>query len=251
MNLLRPLFTKRWILTTILALLGAALCVRLGIWQLDRLEQRRAFNAHVEAMWSAEAVELPQDDDLDLENMAYRAVIAEGQFDYENQVGLRNQYWDNKYGYHLITPLVLEDGTAILVDRGWIPAEGNDTRENWSAYDEANDEVVVQGVLRAGQDEPDFGGRPDPTLAPAQSGLDLWNNVNIQRIEEQLPYHLLNAYIQLDVDAQDVTPPIPYQPELELSEGPHAGYAGQWFIFASLLFFGYPFFVKYREKRVD
>ncbi len=251
MNLLRPLFTKRWILTTILALLGAALCVRLGIWQLDRLEQRRAFNAHVEAMWSAEVVELPQDDDLDLENMAYRAVIAEGQFDYENQVGLRNQYWDNKYGYHLITPLVLEDGTAILVDRGWIPAEGNDTRENWSAYDEAKDEVVVQGVLRAGQDEPDFGGRPDPTLAPSQSGLDLWNNVNIQRIEEQLPYTLLNAYIQLDVDAQDVTPPIPYQPELELSEGPHAGYAGQWFIFASLLFFGYPFFVKYREKRVD
>ena len=251
MNLLRPLFTKRWILTTILALLGAALCVRLGIWQLDRLEQRRAFNAHVEAMWSAEAVELPQDDDLDLENMAYRAVVAEGQFDYENQVGLRNQYWDNKYGYHLITPLVLEDGTAILVDRGWIPAEGNDTRENWSAYDEANDKVVVQGVLRAGQDEPDFGGRPDPTLAPSQSGLDLWNNVNIQRIEEQLPYTLLNAYIQLDVDAQDETPPIPYQPELELSEGPHAGYAGQWFIFASLLFFGYPFFVKYREKRVD
>ena len=44
------LLSGRWILLTILALLGAVGCVRLGIWQLDRLAQRQALNAHVRAM---------------------------------------------------------------------------------------------------------------------------------------------------------------------------------------------------------
>ena len=51
--MIKPMFTRRWIFTSLLVLAGTALCIRLGIWQLDRLEQRRAFNTHVEAMWAA------------------------------------------------------------------------------------------------------------------------------------------------------------------------------------------------------
>ena len=39
--LLRKMLHRKWIITTLLVLLGIALCVRLGIWQLDRLEARR------------------------------------------------------------------------------------------------------------------------------------------------------------------------------------------------------------------
>ncbi len=56
--ILRAMFSSRWFLTTLLVLAGGALCVRLGIWQLDRLEQRRAFNAHVESMWASEPLTL-------------------------------------------------------------------------------------------------------------------------------------------------------------------------------------------------
>ena len=100
-----------------------------------------------------------------------------------------------------------------------------------------------------GQDSPDVGGRPDPTLAPGQDKLNYWNNVNLERLPTQMPYQLAPVYIQLNVDENDEQPPVPYQPEIELSEGPHLGYAGQWFTFATILFFGYPFFVKRRESK--
>ena len=56
--------------------------------------------------------------------MEWRAVKVTGKYDLSNQVALRNQYNANQYGYHLLTPLQF-DGKAVLVDRGWIPAEGN------------------------------------------------------------------------------------------------------------------------------
>ena len=228
-------------------LIGTAVCIRLGIWQLDRLEQRRSFNAHVEAMWNADLLIFPDDSDLKLEEMEYRSVCISGNYDFDHQVALRNQYWEDQYGYHLITPLVMSDGYAVLVDRGWIPAIDNDSPEEWRRYDEG---LVGElcGIIRLGREKPDVGGRPDPTLAPGEERLDIWNNVNIVRLRRQIPYQILNIYIQVDPD-DDVEPPVPFQPDIEISEGPHLGYAGQWFTFATILFFGYPFFIRWRESK--
>ncbi len=243
---LRIMFTKRWIVTTVLVLLGTALCIRLGIWQLDRLDQRKAFNAHVEAMWAEPVLDLNTEMGANLVEMEYRSVQVEGVYDYQNQAALRNQYWNNQYGYHLLTPMVLSDGAAVLIDRGWIPAEGNDAPADWRKYDQG-ETATIAGVIRLGQENPDVGGVPDKE--PGGEGrLDFWNNVNLERISEQLPYDLMGVYIQPDVDAADTQPPIAYQPEIELSEGPHLGYAGQWFTFATILFVGYPFYLKKREQ---
>jgi len=75
----------------------------------------------------------------------------------------------------------------------------------------------------------------------------VWNNGNIELIGRQMPYPVLNIYIQPDTDADDNIPPIPYQPVIELTEGPHLGYALQWFTFATILFVGYPFFLRKQE----
>jgi len=240
---LRAMFTRQWILTTLLALAGGVLCVRLGIWQLDRLEQRRAFNAHVEAMWAAEPFTLAGKPLEDLTTMEYRAVSLNGTYDFENQVVLRNQYYQSQFGFHLLTPLFLDDGSAVLVDRGWIPADGNDSPAVWRKYDQPG-RVTLQGQIRLGHARPDMGGVPDPALAPGQTKLEFWNSVNLERIGQQLPYPILAVYVQPDVDPSDATPPIPYQPQLELSEGPHFGYAVQWFTFASILVLGYPFYLR-------
>ena len=243
----RLIFSKRWILSTILAVLGAALCARLGIWQLDRLDQRRTFNAHVEAMWAAPALQLPAESDEDLEEMEYRAVQVSGEYDFAHEIILRNQYWNDQYGYHILTPLVMADGTAVLVDRGWVPAENNQPPSDLTQYI-IPAEAELSGIIRLGQEKPQIGGHADPTLAPGQEGLDIWNNVNLERIAMQVPYDLLPVYIQVDLEDGDVTPPVPFELEIELTEGPHLGYAGQWFTFASILLFGYPFFVKRREE---
>jgi surfeit locus 1 family protein len=243
--MIRAIFSRRWILTTLIVVAGTALCIRLGIWQLDRLEQRRTFNAHVEAMWSAPSLSLPDDAAQEITEMEYRAVQARGSYDFDNQVALRNQYWQDQYGFHLLTPLILGDGTAVLVDRGWIPGDSGDDPTSWKNYNESV-EVSINGAIRLGHQEPDVGGVPDEG-----SGILLfWNNVNLERISEQMPYDLLPVYIQLDVDESNTQPPIAYQPEIELTEGSHMGYAGQWFTFATILFFGYPFYIK-RQERLD
>jgi surfeit locus 1 family protein len=247
MKIFRAIFSRQWMLATVLVLAGGALCVRLGIWQLDRLEQRRAFNAHVEAMWAAEPLSLNAKPTEDLTTMEYRAVTVSGTYDFENQVALRNRYFRDEYGYHLLTPLLLDDGFAVLVDRGWIPADGNGSPADWHQYDQPG-RVTVEGQIRLGQTEPDLGGVPDPTLTPEQTRLDFWNIVNLERIQEQVPYPLLNVFVQPEPDSQDIDPPIAYQPAVELTEGSHFGYALQWFTYATILVVGYPFFVRKQVK---
>ena len=245
----KKMLSREWGFTTLLVILGAALCIRLGIWQLDRLDQRRTFNAHVESMWAAPTITIPDElMDFSFETMEYRSIQAQGEYDYDSQVALRNQYMEDLYGYHLLTPLVIGEGIAVIIDRGWIPAEGNDNPDDWDIYDSVDGIVNLAGIIRQGQEKPDIGGRPDPTLGPNQSSLNFWNNVNLDRIADQMPYKLLNIYIQIDPIEGQENPPIPYQPEIELSEGPHLGYAGQWFTFAAILFFGYPFFIRKREN---
>jgi len=244
--ILAKMFSRKWLFTTLLVLSGTAVCIRLGIWQLDRLEQRRAFNAQVETMRAAAVLDLNQGVPEDIDSMEWRAITVTGKYDFEDQVALRNQYNDDRqYGYHLITPLLFEGG-AVLVDRGWIPADGNADPEDWRKYDEAG-QVTVTGQLRLGQVKPVIGGVADPELGPGQSRLDLWNNLNVARISRQIPFPVLPVFVQPNVGGDEMVPPVPSQPVLELDEGPHFGYAMQWFSFATILFVGYPFYLRKQE----
>jgi cytochrome oxidase assembly protein ShyY1 len=148
------MFSRKWLLTTLLVFLGTALCIRLGIWQLDRLESRRAFNTQVETMRAAEMLNLNDGVPADIAAMEWRAVTFTGEYDFANQVAIRNRYYGSEYGYHLITPL-LSNGTAVLVDRGWIPADAD-----WRSFDEAG-VVTVTGQIRLGQGKPAIGGIAD------------------------------------------------------------------------------------------
>jgi surfeit locus 1 family protein len=242
--LLLKLFSRRWWFATLLVIAGTLVLIRLGIWQLDRLEQRLAFNAQVTAARSQSVLDLNQDQPVDVSAMEWRPVQVTGKYDFENQIAIRNQYYGEQYGFHLLTPL-LSQGTAVLVDRGWIPAEGNPTPADWHKYDEAG-VVTVIGQIRLGSGKPAIGGVADALPADG-SKLALWNNADVAQVAKQLPYPLLPVYIQVNADATDTDPPIPFQPELELTEGPHFGYALQWFTFATLLFVGYPFFVRKQE----
>lgn len=239
--LLRNMFSRQWWLATLLVFLGAALCVRLGIWQLDRLEQRRAFNAQVESMRTMSLLDLNSEGTDSVEKMEWRSAQVTGEYDFENQVAIRNQYNGNQYGYHLLTPLLFK-GKAVLVDRGWIPADGNSAPADWRKYDEAG-EVKVIGQIRLGQSKPAYGGVADALPADGEK-LTMWNNADVEMIAHQMPYPILNVYIQPNADEIDVVPPIPFQPELDLTEGPHLGYALQWFTFATILLIGYPFYLR-------
>jgi surfeit locus 1 family protein len=243
--MMRKILTPRWIITTLLVLTAVAVMIRLGFWQLDRLEQRRTFNARVTAQVQAPpldlSVGLPQDIQH-LYDMEYRQVTAKGEYDFANDILLRNQVWEGTPGYHLFTPLRLPDSPyAVLVDRGFIPLdEGKPALR--TKYDQIRPAQVSGIFLRPRV--PRYFGVPDPTLAPGETRLDAWNAIRLERIEEQLGYPLLPVYIQSAPDPSRQGPPIASLEQPDLSEGPHMGYALQWFSFAAVLAFGYPFFVR-------
>ena len=150
-QLLRTLFGRKWWWVTLLVLALMMVLARLGIWQLDRLNQRRANNRIVAAVLAASPMDLSETVlPVDLSTIKDRQVIATGEFDFENQLILKVQNWEGRAGANLVTPLLLENGeTAVLVDRGWIPeAENNPIgRANF----DVDGQVTVEGYAALSQ----------------------------------------------------------------------------------------------------
>src|SRR5699024_6312310 len=109
------------VLGTVGVLVVALVCVRLGAWQLDRLQQRRAVNARV-----AERLQqppLPSAATLtDTAAAHFRHVRLAGRFDDARSIILPGRSLRGAPGVHLLTPLLLSADTAVLVNRGWVPA---------------------------------------------------------------------------------------------------------------------------------
>ncbi|MEK6221475.1 MAG: SURF1 family protein [Chloroflexota bacterium] len=242
------LFSRRWLLTTFIVFVGVGVLTRLGIWQLDRLAQRRAFNQRVVAQLDGQPINLNLHGlELSLYDNEFRSATVTGTYDYSTQISLRNRVVRNRIGVNFLTPLLLtESDQVILVDRGWIPAD-QASPDQWEQFELA-DEVQVTGVLRRSELIPPLSMRPDPTVMPGQSTVMAWNMVNLDQIAVQNPDLFTSVYLQ--EEGAEIGQKLPYtEPfELEISEGPHQNYAIQWFLFAGMLLIGYPFFVKSQEQ---
>jgi cytochrome oxidase assembly protein ShyY1 len=124
----RFLLSRQWVILTLVALLLIPTMIRLGIWQMHRYDERSARNQLVSDALDAEPVPVesltsPGHKVTRLER--YRSVTAEGRFDTAHeQVVRRRVNDDEKVGFHVLTPFVLKDGKVVLVNRGWIPADG-------------------------------------------------------------------------------------------------------------------------------
>ena len=247
----KKLFTWRWLLTTLLTIAAVLVLVRLGFWQLDRLEQRREYNASVRAQIDKAPLDLnAHASDPYLTGMQYRHVTVKGTFDFSQQLVIRNQVHDGQPGMDLMTPLKIE-GThqAVLVDRGWIPLEDL-ARERWKKYDEPG-LLTLTGIFRSSQAASGPFGQTDPK----EGHLEAVTFANLERIQKQVDLPLLPVYIQETSGGSQTSAGLParVEPVFDLSEGPHEGYALQWFTFAAILTVGYPFYVRSRlaEKSAE
>lgn len=233
--LVRP----RWIALTAFAIVVVVVCVLAGLWQLDRLEGRREFNARYAAGLAAEPRPLEQLLD-EGGALAYRRAVASGRYDTEHEVILYGRTLDGRAGNHVLTPLVLNDGRAIVVDRGWVPFE-MDEPPVWEASPPAGT-VDVVGALLA--DQP--GGAGD--VSQPEDRIVTVRSVDLQAIAGDVPYELVPWFLQLR--AQSPSPgdlPVP-APLPELTEGPHLNYAIQWFAFATIAAVGYVILVRREVK---
>jgi surfeit locus 1 family protein len=231
-------------------IIAAIVMMRLGFWQLDRLAGRRAFNEQV--LSQIDEPILPLTDDMilaDLDAFEFRTMQIEGEYDLENSLVLGNQVWADQIGVHILTPLKIADSEAvILVDRGWIPFEDWENR-NLSKFDEGRD-VRIEGMLRVSQTK--LGLRNCLDENAGEPPFQVWC-LALNDISFYLPYELLSVYLTQAPIGEQTNLPYRSIPQIEISEGPHLSYAVQWFTFAAILLFGYPFFVnrevKARERK--
>jgi surfeit locus 1 family protein len=194
----------------VLALLVAATCVRLGIWQLARRHQRRARNAAAVAARDRPPVELSGA--VAAESVLDRRVHARGVYDFANERMWRPRSFEDMPGVDLVTPLRLPDGSAVLVDRGWARSA--------DAYH------VDQSALR----EPDSTAIVGLALAAPRGHGD------VDPKRESLPYRLLPFVVQALPDGRGAG--LRRWPAPELTDGPHLSYAIQWFSFATIIVVG-------------
>jgi surfeit locus 1 family protein len=245
------LLTPRWLIGHVLVLLAVIVLINLGLWQLRRLEQRRALNASILAGLQAPVTVLTGED-VDPQALQRHRVTVTGTFDNQAAIAIRNRPFQGQPGDHLVVPLkITGSDRAVLVDRGWIPLEDAEP-DKWRAYDVAG-EVTINGVAYPGQSRPAGYLVPtDPTLEPGQTRLDTWFRVDINRIQEQVPYPLWPIYIEQSSQSGTAaaTPPLPEDnTNPVLDEGPHLGYAIQWFTFALILVVTYGVFMRQELKR--
>lgn len=239
----------RIILSTLAAILGVIVLIRLGIWQLDRLEWRRAFNVHYLEQAALPTLDLNKNvNDPHLVDYEYRATQMVGTFDFASEVFLQNQAYQNLPGYRVLTPFKLADSEYVVyIDRGWI---GLDDINQIDSIDKLSAETHnLTGVIRLSQQKNSYGIDPDKGK---ELNSKYWLIVNIDRLQVQQAKPVLPVYIQI-VQPFNSNLPYPVPNEIEITEGPHMGYAIQWFTFAAILAFGYPFLVRksLRKKNVQ
>ncbi|TWH66150.1 SURF1 family protein [Micromonospora olivasterospora] len=128
----RFLLTPRWLGILALTLVAAAVMVLLGNWQLDRYRGRTAINERIDAgtrmapVPLRDAVPAPTGGNgtagpAPAEEATWARVTVTGRYDAANVVLVRGRTVDSQVGFEVVTPLVLADGTAVLVDQGWVP----------------------------------------------------------------------------------------------------------------------------------
>ena len=132
------------LLPTVATVAGIALFVTAGHWQQGRMEQKEALRAQFDAASASPPVALPAEP-VDWAAWRYRPVTVQGTFDAARQILIDNKVEEGRAGYHVVTPLLLADGRAVLVNRGWIAA--GETRAQLPPAPLPAGMVTVQGRL--------------------------------------------------------------------------------------------------------
>jgi surfeit locus 1 family protein len=208
------------------ALLFVAFLVALAVWQLHRREWKLDLIARVEARIHATPAPAPGADkwaDVSAATDEYRRVTASGRW-LEDRSALVHAATDFGQGYWLMTPLRLADGTAILFNRGFVPADKR-AETNWRAHGE--DPVTVTGLLRMSEPRGGFLRDNDPA-ANRWYSRDVAAIAASRGLSTTAPY-----FIDAERTANDHAPPIAGLTVVSFSNN-HLLYAFIWGILAAM-----------------
>ena len=190
------------ILPSLLTGLALVILLSLGAWQLIRLDEKDRLVAQIEASLTSPAVPLPASSDwpaLKPQDYDYRRVSLSGTFQHDKEalvfgfvdIGQRG---DTSEGFFALTPLVLADGSTVIVNRGFVPQAFRDQATRKSGLSEGI--VTLTGILRA----PEKRGYFTPQDIPAENlffTIDPASIASARHLEKVAPFI---------VDADKTTP---------------------------------------------
>ena len=232
----------RTLIAAVVILVAAAVCVRLGLWQISRWGEKRALNQAMREAMSSPPRDLGSAA-APLDSVIRRRVRVSGRFDETRQILLSARSQNHGPGVEVVTPLRLADGCAVLVDRGWLFAADAMTARPQD-YPEPGERVVL------GMAEAIPGGRGgwSPRTIEADSVTLLsarW--LDRDSLAAHFPYALAPFVVR-----ELPGPGVPAEPARTvpqpLDETMHISYTAQWFLFAAILLLG-PFLVRRSRRR--
>lgn len=238
----RFLLTPRWLGILALTMAAAAVMVLLGNWQLSRYQQRSAINDRIDAaekrppaplaeVLPAPPVRAGTAGQAPPGEAAWTRVTVTGRYDTSNAILVRSRTVDSRVGFEVVMPLVLADGAAVLVDRGWVPPPPGDATAQPPVPPTPAGAVTVVGRVHMSESQPDRVYR--------RNGQIETRRIAVPQLAGQLPYPVYGAYLLVD----EQTPPadaafsaIPVGHENNWQNG---GYVVQWWIFAVMALVGF------------
>ena len=225
----------RWLAAHVVALTAILVFVGLGMWQLRRHDERSDLNSRIEDRIAASPADLSSlltatDDVASLE---YRRASVLGEYLVDEEVILQARSLDGVSGHHVLTPMALSDGTAVIVDRGWVPIDV--AGPPVPVATPPTGPATVTGVIRLTQKRGSLGPVDPPT-----GTLERVSRVDLDRLQQQMSRELAPVFLDLSEQSPPQTGLPRVLPPPETDTGPHLSYAVQWFVFAGVVLISYP-----------
>ena len=214
----------------------------LGTWQVERLFWKEGLIAERHAAVTGPPIALPPSLDA-AKALEYHRVRVSGRFANDHELYLGATSRDGRPGYQVITPLTLDDGASVLINRGFIPQD-HKARDSRSAGELSGD-VTVTGLLRLPPQ-----GKPHWFIPANSPERNYWIYVDIPamaaaaHVENVLPF-----YVDADATPNPGGLPLGGQTPLELPND-HLQYAITWYALAAALVVIYILFVR-RHRREE
>jgi cytochrome oxidase assembly protein ShyY1 len=227
---LRFLLTRRWLLFALVVVLLCYATWWLGEWQFHRLAERKDDNAVVRANEQRDPAPVADvlapgrrvsaDDE-------WRVVTATGTYDTDDTVVVRYQTRDGASGIDVVVPLLTADGTALLVNRGWMAADNQGAGPE-DVPAPPGGPVSVEGYVRAD-------GSGDSTAVSDHST----RAISSEQIGKALDQRVYGGFVELKSEDPPPAQPLESVELPELDNGPHFFYGLQWWFFGMLAIFGF------------
>jgi surfeit locus 1 family protein len=213
----------------------------LGIWQLNRAEEKRALIQLQAKRQSTEVLSLSATMPDITEMLLYKPIQAVGHYDTNHQYLLDNQVSKGRAGYFVLTPFRLKNQSkAVLVNRGWLPLGKN--RSDLPNISVDTKEITIKGRINR---FPNVGLKLAGAEIPSNNWPALVQLIDVKVLANQLNYPLFSFQVELDKQSENGFTR-EWQTTTSMTPEKHIAYAVQWFLLAITLTI---LFVKFGFKK--